>query len=245
MNLQFVHWKFLYMVFTRIAVQTTLYTKAIPKLRRYDEYGVVSCTQAYLLHGKTRLDLRESRRAIVIIRLITPLPVTWNEATRPWGPWKHSLPGNLTLLFHVTVKNDFSRVKFEIFDYRLIFRHFSGENISKTWWRITIIIIIIIVIKKLKTRFLWFKNNLYCHELKFSIFKRRSNCDINISNNFIIPFPQSLLVFLSSRHLHTPHDLFIVTPFIRLYMHLRILGYWVTQTRRTIRIVFHGDMRDS
>lgn len=92
-------------------MQTTLYTKAIPELRRYDEYGVVSCTQAYLLHGKTRLDLQESRRAIVIIRLITPLPVTWNEAIRPWGPWKHSLPKNLILLFLIIPKNDFSRVE--------------------------------------------------------------------------------------------------------------------------------------
>lgn len=110
-------------------MQTTLYTKAIPELRRYDEYGVVSCTQAYLLHGKTRLDLQESRRAIVIIRLITPLPVTWNEAIRPWGPWKHSLPKNLILLFLIIPKNDFSRVESEIFKCRLIFCNFSGENI--------------------------------------------------------------------------------------------------------------------
>lgn len=42
----------------RVAVQADCRTKAIPELRRYDEYGVVSCTQGYLLHGKTSLYLR-------------------------------------------------------------------------------------------------------------------------------------------------------------------------------------------
>lgn len=70
-----------------------------------------------------------SRNRVAIIRLITPLPVTWNEAIRPWGPWKHSLPKNLILLFLIIPKNDFFRVESEIFKCRLIFCNFSGENI--------------------------------------------------------------------------------------------------------------------
>lgn len=58
--LQFVQ-RFLYTGISRARLRVAVAdcrTKAIPELRRYDEYGVVSCTQGYLLHGKTSLYLR-------------------------------------------------------------------------------------------------------------------------------------------------------------------------------------------
>lgn len=126
--------------------------RAVPVPRRYDEYGVVSCTQGYLLHGKTSLylrreppplrgrlfwhglqDLQESRRILVIIRLITPLSLTSNEARSPsleHGVRKRRVPGNPTPLPDVAIADGLFQVGFAIFACRLIPRR-AGENAAE------------------------------------------------------------------------------------------------------------------